>query len=156
MPKFLVFYWCSYEALLGFFSLKESKGKPTRCVSYPTHQTVGTIGGCISLASWELWKAAGWLWVFLFFFFLWCRKHELQDWPGWLGPLFPWSTCSLEGTEWWMDLLSQWRRGRHLLFLCLDVNLLLSWKKEERVNCNYDLYKKSKPTISIQTFKWHF
>lgn len=39
MPKFLVFYWCSYEALLGFFSLKESKGKPTRCVSYPTHQT---------------------------------------------------------------------------------------------------------------------
>lgn len=117
MPKFLVFYWCSYEALLGFFSLKESKGKPTHCVSYPTHQTVGTIGGCISPASWELWKAAGWLW-----FFLWCRKHELQDWPGWLRPLSPWSTRSLEGTEWWMDLLSQWRRGRHLLFLCLDVN----------------------------------
>lgn len=154
MPKFLVFYWCSYEALLGFFSLKESKGKPTHCVSYPTHQTVGTIGGCISPASWELWKAAGWL-----CFFLWCRKYELQNWPGWLGPLSPWSTCSLEGTEWWMDLLSQWKRGRHL-FLCLDVNLLLSWKEEERVNYNCHLYKEKKKnkqtTISIQTFKWHF
>lgn len=53
-----------------------------------------------------------------------------------------------------MDLLSQWKRGRHLLFLCLDVNLLLSWKEEERVNYNCHLYKEKKQTmISIQTFK---
>ena len=37
MPKFLVFYWCSYEALLGFFSLKESKGNLP--IVYPTLHT---------------------------------------------------------------------------------------------------------------------